>query len=73
MLFLVFYFLTSNPLNIQLNRTASDQHSPFTFNHLVTFIQSNLQMRRAIEAIKVTMGQQYASAVTISNLSKNFF
>jgi len=35
--------------------------STFTFNHLAdVFIQSDLQMRRAIEASKQTIGQQNA-------------
>jgi len=37
----------------------------FTFNHLAdAFIQSELQMRRAIEAVKLlTIVQQYVKAV----------
>jgi len=38
----------------------------FTFNKLAdAFIQNDLQMR-TIEAVKLTVGQQYASAMTIT-------
>lgn len=38
----------------------------FTFKHLAdTFIQSVLQMRRAIEAGELTIGQKDASDVTV--------
>ncbi len=37
----------------------------FTFNHLAdAFIQSDVQMRRTIEAIRQSREQQYASAMT---------
>ncbi len=37
----------------------------FTFNHLAdTFIQSDVQMRRTIEAIRPSREQQYTSAMT---------
>ncbi len=37
----------------------------FTFNHLAdAFIQSNVQMRRTIEAIRPSREQQYTSAMT---------
>ena len=40
----------------------------FTFIHLAdVFIQSDLQMR-TIEAVKLTVGQQYASAMTLLSL-----
>jgi len=40
----------------------------FTFIHLAdAFIQSDLQMR-TIEAVKLTIGQQYASAMTLPSL-----
>ena len=41
-----------------------DKTFTFTFIHLAdAFIQSDLQMR-TIEAVKLTVGQQYASAMT---------
>jgi len=44
-------------------------HLTFTFDHLAdAFIQSDLQKRRAIEAIKLTIGQQYARAATLPSL-----
>ena len=40
----------------------------FTFIHLAdAFIQSDLQMR-TIEAVKLTVGQQYASDITLLSL-----
>ncbi len=37
----------------------------FTFNHLAdAFIQSDVQMRRTIEAIRPSREQQYTSAMT---------
>ncbi len=37
----------------------------FTFNHLAdAFIQSDIQMRRTIEAIRPSREQQYTSAMT---------
>ncbi len=37
----------------------------FTFNHLAdAFIQSDVQMRRTIEAIRPSREQQYTSALT---------
>jgi len=41
----------------------------FTFFHLAdAFIQSDLQMR-SIEAVQLTIGQQYANAMTLLSLS----
>ncbi len=40
-------------------------HLTFTFNHLAdAFIQSDVQMRRTIEAIRPSREQQYTSAMT---------
>ncbi len=40
-------------------------HLTFTFNHLAdAFIQSDVQMRRTIEAIRPSREQQYTSALT---------
>ncbi len=40
----------------------------FTFNHLAdAFIQSDVQMRRTIEAIRPSREQQYTSAMTSLN------
>ncbi len=40
-------------------------HFTFTFNHLAdAFIQSDVQMRRTIEAIRPSREQQYTSALT---------
>ncbi len=42
----------------------------FTFNHLAdAFIQSDVQMRRTIEAIRPSREQQYTSAMTSLSLS----
>ncbi len=42
----------------------------FTFNHLAdAFIQSDVQMRRTIEAIRPSREQQYTSAMTSASVS----
>ncbi len=47
-----------------LKRTAHLNFT-FTFNHLAdAFIQSDVQMRRTIEAIRPSREQQYTSAMT---------
>ncbi len=51
---------------LQLVQNAATRvHTTFTFNHLAdAFIQSDVQMRRTIEAIRPSREQQYRSAMT---------
>ncbi len=46
-------------------RSKEIKNNTFTFNHLAdAFIQSDVQMRRTIEAIRPSREQQYTSAMT---------
>ncbi len=50
---------------IKLQKATFTFTFTFTFNHLAdAFIQSDVQMRRTIEAIRPSREQQYTSAMT---------
>ncbi len=53
-----------HPESLQILQNTSSTFT-FTFNHLAdAFIQSDVQMRRTIEAIRPSREQQYTSAMT---------